>query len=625
MMSNRRLWLAAILTFSAGLAALGLAQTRAGSPDNLVAHEWGTFLAMSGSDGVSLEGMYHEEHALPSFVHARSCDQLHIPSVILKGETPVIYFYTDEPQDVRVTVRFPKGLWTQWYPQAQVVGPPLSAMGSPGMTRDGRITWCAQLTPAASGPPTPAPPETSADALWNFARQVDAAYVTTPDWTKGNPAPVIGFRGNHFESDRFLFYRGLGAAPLPVQFTAAGGGTLESGSGDHLSVQHVFIIRVDNGKGAYAYRPALKPGEKLTGVIPSMNHAQPLDEFTRTLADDLAARLVESGLYAKEARAMVNTWTTSYFQTDGIRALFLLPQEWTDVFIPLTIEPAPQKIVRVMVGRIELLSPERERLAEAAVHGLTSADRVIRERAFQTLRDQGRYVEPIIRRVLKTSSDEQVRMLCRRLLLTDFVTELRAAIPSAADGRRLMDDPIHMRAQLALLLREIGLTDEAKAEAQFVLGGLDSQPQPSLDRHDARFHLRAYARASEALGDDRSAAAWYDRFITFGSQAATKQDCRGCHRDAGPTDIAWFRGWWAGERYAAVQARLGDRKSALAAQEAAVRDDPSDVAARLKLAYLLEASGDRTRADALWSEMKFLAQTGALGVKTSDLARAGER
>ncbi len=86
-----------------------------------------------------------------------------------------------------------------------------------------------------------------------------------------------------------------------------------------------------------------------------MDQAQPLADFTRAIADDLAARLTESGLYAKEARAMVNTWTTSYFQTDGVRVLFVLPQSWTDAFIPMTIAPEPKQIVRVMVGRVELL------------------------------------------------------------------------------------------------------------------------------------------------------------------------------------------------------------------------------------------------------------------------------
>src|SRR5712691_2819857 len=38
-------------------------------------------------------------------------------------ETPVIYFYTKKEQTVDLTVRFPKGAITEWYPQAPEVGP----------------------------------------------------------------------------------------------------------------------------------------------------------------------------------------------------------------------------------------------------------------------------------------------------------------------------------------------------------------------------------------------------------------------------------------------------------------------------------------------------------------------
>ena len=159
-------------------------------------------------------------------------------------------------------------------------------------------------------------------------------------------------------------------------------------------------------------------------------------EFTEVIANDLAARLKESGLYAKEARAMVNTWKTSYFQNDGIRVLFVLPQSWTDAFIPIRISPKPREVVRVMVGRLELLSPDRERRAEDAVRDLASGDPVRRQLGFAFLREQGRYVEPIVRRVAATTRDEGVRTLCRRLLLTGFVTDLRAAIHNATDGKR---------------------------------------------------------------------------------------------------------------------------------------------------------------------------------------------
>src|SRR4029079_10585793 len=164
------------------------------------------------------------------------------------------------------------------------------------------------------------------------------------------------------EYERFLFYRGLGDAPLPLKLDAGQGGTLNLGRDGPDGIRHVFLIRVEDGKGAYSYHPAIRPGETITGAIPSMAGAGPIEAVARRLADDLAARLVESGLYPKEARAMVNTWRTSYFHTEGVRALVVMPQTWTDAFIPLEVTPRPKNVVRVMVGRIELLTPERERL-----------------------------------------------------------------------------------------------------------------------------------------------------------------------------------------------------------------------------------------------------------------------
>ena len=119
------------IVLSASLLVLATGATIARAPADFTVHEWGTFLAMNGSDGVTLDGMYHEEHALPAFVHSRSKDQLRVPSVSVKGETPVIYFYTDAPRSVEVRVRFPRGLWTQWYPQAEYNGPLTAQAGSP--------------------------------------------------------------------------------------------------------------------------------------------------------------------------------------------------------------------------------------------------------------------------------------------------------------------------------------------------------------------------------------------------------------------------------------------------------------------------------------------------------------
>jgi hypothetical protein len=368
-------------------------------------------------------------------------------------------------------------------------------------------------------------------------------------------------------------------------------------------VRHVFVLRVEGGRGAYSYRPALGRGEQATGVIPSMDSSRPMEEFTRAIADDLAARLTESGLYAKEARAMVNTWKTSSFQNDGIRVLFVLPQSWTDSFIPMRLVPRPGELVRVMVGRLELLSPERERRAEAAVGDLASGDPARRQEAFAFLRQQGRYVEPIVRRLAATTQDQGVRTLCRRLLLTEFVTDLRAATHDPVDGKRLSAVPQDLRAQLARLYREMGMMPEARAEATALWQDLRRSTQgPNAVKEDAPHIRECQAAFHEALGEDGRAAETYAGRI--------EQQAVLLPADLNPGFIAWLRDWWVGRAYAGCLVRTGQADSTIAGLQRKLDRSPKEPGGlieqrtgRLLLAFLLEARGERDRAEAQWSSL----------------------
>ena len=111
------------------------------------------------------------------------------------------------------------------------------------------------------------------------------------------------------EWERFIFYRGLGEAKLPLDVRARGEPVTVSATAPP-GVRHLFVLRVEGGRGAYSYLPALA-GQSID--LPAMDAALPIDRFVEKLGDDLAGRLVESGLYEKEARAMVNTWRSSYF------------------------------------------------------------------------------------------------------------------------------------------------------------------------------------------------------------------------------------------------------------------------------------------------------------------------
>ncbi len=555
----------------------------------LVVHEWGTFLALNGSDGVTLDGMYHEEHALPAFVHARSRDELRLRTSNLKGETPVVYFYTDRPVRVQVDVGFPGGLWTQWYPQADFVGPSLVQAGSLPRARNGRIHWTVDVMPPAMT--RSSLPVVPSGALWQFSRNVDAAYVSAVDSTR---------RDGPKEWERFLFYRGLGEARLPLAVSATGGGRLTCDSDLVEGLRDVYLVRVENNRGTYRHLPSLRCGEELASVIPAMDIGQRIDRFADTIAGDLAARLVGHGLYADEARAMVNTWRTSYFTTNGIRVLFVLPQSWTDRFIPMAIDPRPDELVRVMVGRIELLTGERERAAEMAVAHLASRDPDVRARAFATLGEQGRFVEPIMRRTMQSTADEGVRLLSRRLLLTDFVTELRTSLNDAADGAMLVQEPVYARAQLASLLREIGLNDEARQEGELALAALARMPQPTMTDHSSRNMFRALARAHEGAGHDVAALNWYGKFVEFGSGFAK---CSGCHDLAGPRDASFFRDWWAGRKFAELAWTTGEAPRLIEADEAALAKTPNRLLPQIRLAYLYEAHGDAERATRLWTQV----------------------
>jgi len=582
---KRMLVAGCLATLAAGTLAVGVNASR----DRLVVHEWGTFLAMNGADGVTLDGMYHEEHALPGFVHARSRDELRLRTSNLKGETPVIYFYADQPLQVQVEVGFPAGLWTQWYPQADFLGPSLVQQGSLPRARGGRIHWTVQVAPpAGKHPPLPV---TGSDALWNYARDVDAAFVSADNGARA---------GSSREWERFIFYRGLGEAPLPLDLSAADGGRLGCGSNLPEGLKHIYVLRVERGKGAYQYLPELKCGDRLDHVMPAMDHAVPVERFAASVSDDLAGRLVESGLYVKEARAMVNTWRASYFTTEGVRALFVLPQAWTDRFIPMTINPPPDELVRVMVGRIELLTPERERAAESAISSLASPDQAVRERAFTLLRDQGRYVEPIVRRVMESTADERVRTLCLRLLLTDFVSDIRTSLTDAATGGKLVQEPVFARAQLASLLRAIGLTDQARQEGERALAELAQMPAPNMIDHISRHTFRALARANEGAGRDREALKWYGDFVEFGTRYKT---CSACHSLAGPRDDAFFRDWWAGRKFGELASRTGQAERLIEAGETALTANPTSLPARVRLAYLYEGRGDSARAQRLWAQI----------------------
>ncbi|HEV8607229.1 MAG TPA: hypothetical protein VGQ99_17955, partial [Tepidisphaeraceae bacterium] len=109
-------------------------------PTGLIVHEWGTFTSFAGSDGISLEFRPLTTSDLPGFVYDRAKQANLFNARFSAGdrsiyttkattssrqrmETPVTYFYSDKERVVDVTVGFPKGLLTEFYPPVRMMMP----------------------------------------------------------------------------------------------------------------------------------------------------------------------------------------------------------------------------------------------------------------------------------------------------------------------------------------------------------------------------------------------------------------------------------------------------------------------------------------------------------------------
>lgn len=356
----------------------------ASGEDRLRVHEWGTFTALQEGAGRALAGINIDDEPLPSFVHnlspgiivkphaaaeyhwrhpMKGVPQRH-PFVTMRLETPVLYFYPPaaetKPFDVSVGVTIRGGWLTEFYPAAEA-DPPGASGGRfkfDNLTPDtlGRLDWRkVTVGTAAPGPETDAP-------VWTTPRKVQAAQLTVP-----------GKRGD--EHEKFLFYRGVGNIDVPLRVAtdegndtlslhAQCGDALPAGQAARVPALWLVDIRRD---GVLAFRtlPALSLSADWQRALATIPRSFPEADYSEgnreRLEAQMHAALVAEGLFADEATAMLGTWQRAYFQSAGLRVFFLVPRVWTDFILPLEIS-RPADIERVMIGRIELVSPQQRAL-----------------------------------------------------------------------------------------------------------------------------------------------------------------------------------------------------------------------------------------------------------------------
>jgi hypothetical protein len=403
------------------LGLLSEADKKLPRDNNYIVHEWGTFTSFAGSDGVSLDFRPLVDEDLPKFVMDRpkqaALNQRRDiayargytgKSVLSKQrmETPVTYFYSGQERIVDVTVEFPRGLLTEFFPPVRQFGPAFKP-DAPEPLSGSWLRWgnVRLLPKSKEGPlnkdgvdPFLRQVEPGENPHYAYARETDANQIQITD-----PATMSTAR------EKFLFYRGVGNFNLPVRVTARGGDHFTFTHSGKTPLHYAFLVQIDD-RGGVRFARFDQIGHSIEMTLPSQPSS--LD----ALSDEMVRALVSDGLFDKEAQAMVKTWKSSWFGERGTRVLYSLGQSDTDVLLPLHLSPAPKEIVRVMIGRLETLTPEQESTIEGLVARLGDDDPAIRMQTAARLKELGRFAEPALTRVTATSNDPEVQVKAQALL-----------------------------------------------------------------------------------------------------------------------------------------------------------------------------------------------------------------
>jgi hypothetical protein len=347
-----------------GCGSLLVADERRASPD-LTVHEWGTFTAVAGKDGSAIEWVpLTGSTDLPGFVEHFSDINY---KVGLRGtirmETPVLYFYSPRDVWVSVQVSFSKGVFTEWYPHA-ARSEPSEALRNTDLRHlraDGSLAWSGvTVSPNLSG---------------EFPREIRSNRYYAARETSATPLSVRTRAGQ--QQEKFLFYRGVSAASLPLSAKQNVDGDLFVKTLDDDPLPAVIVFERRGGRVGY----------RVLGAPPDETVLAPpeLTGNLEVLLADLEGLLIDQGLYPDEAHAMVETWRDSWFE-EGSRLIYLVPRGFIDKVLPLRVDPVPSQMVRVFVGRLELVTPATEEAVKAAVK---SHDE-------ETLNKYRRFLEPIL-------------------------------------------------------------------------------------------------------------------------------------------------------------------------------------------------------------------------------------
>src|SRR5271168_4762533 len=275
-------------------------------------HEWGTFTSSQDESGQTLGGINTDDKPVPPFVHGafpiipannpfprqfnKGLPSSH-PDVTMRLETPVIYFHApvgaSDGQNANVQVRFRGGWLTEYYPNATADDPGLTNSFHLRSDTMGSLAW-NNLQVGGDWPLT----EATQESVWTSPRNVDASLV----------------KNEMGESEKFLFYRGVGHIDAPFLICRndnTGKLFFRSHVGQMpldqpLAIRHVWLVDIQSG-GKIAFRclPGFALSADTNSILASTPAAFAPGEFSAAnlegLKNSLKSALVSEGLFPDES------------------------------------------------------------------------------------------------------------------------------------------------------------------------------------------------------------------------------------------------------------------------------------------------------------------------------------
>jgi hypothetical protein len=344
--------------------------------------------------GRAIGALNVDDEPLPAFVHdvapmlvglpgrrlSKAVPYAH-PMIVMRLETPVVYFHPAAgkalPKSVDLRVRFRGGWLNQFYPDAEFASPNLKIFESEGKMR--RYLDTRSLDG-----------KTVSSLCWEGLKLGGAVEVPETDahvWLAPRNVKALSVATRNGEAEAHLFYRGVGHVEAPIRLARDDSGSQyiihanlpsELAVSEPLLIPDLWLVQIlADGQTAYRRFGPLSLSSDDNQIVAAIPAEFAVEDFQEAKIPDtekppmhgnlfdlrhsMHRALVREGLFADEADAMLNTWEASYFKSAGLRLFFIIPRAWIDHILPLDVS-VPAQIERVMVGRIELVTPGQRAL-----------------------------------------------------------------------------------------------------------------------------------------------------------------------------------------------------------------------------------------------------------------------